>query len=108
VHITQLTDEKLEDRRAEIEKKSRPLTQDRLDLEDIKKEQERRRDLDPRNMRGCRKPKPGFLYQKEPKHFQALTTPDTAHCGDLFPSPQSQPLAILLCEDCAVRYGLIW
>ncbi|PYT63020.1 MAG: hypothetical protein DMG35_05525 [Acidobacteria bacterium] len=108
VHITQLTDDELEAQREELEKKPRPLTLDRLDLEDIKKEQERRRDLDPRKMGGCGKPKPGFLYQKEPKLFLALTTRDTEHCGDAFPSPQSEPPAILLCEECAVRYGLKW
>jgi len=110
VNITLLTDEELEAQRANIEKKPRPLTLDRLDLEDIQKEQERRRKnaLDPRKMRGCRKTKPRLLYQQEPEHFQALTTSDAEHCGDLFPSPQFQPLSILLCEECAVRHGLIW
>jgi hypothetical protein len=108
VHITQLTDDELEAQRAETEKKPRPLTLDRLDLEDIKKEQERRWDLDPGKMRGCGKPKPGLLYQKEPKLFLALTTPDAAHCGDLFPSPQCEPMAILLCEECTVGCGLKW
>ena len=81
--ITQLTDDELEAQREEI-------------------------DRDPRKMRGCGKRKPGFLYQKEPKLFLGLTTPDTDRCGDPFPSPHSEPPAILLCEECTVRYGLKW
>ena len=83
VHITQPTDDELDAQRVEV-------------------------DLDPRKMRGCGKRSPGILYQREPAHFQELTTSDTERCGDLFPSPESQPLSILLCRACAIKYGLTW
>ena len=57
---------------------------------------------------GCGKPKPGFLYQQETEHFQALTTLEDEHCGDPFPSPQFRPRSIFLCKECALRHRLIW
>jgi hypothetical protein len=110
VDITLLTDEELEARRAKIEKKPRPLTLDRLDLEDLDKEQERRRKEapDPRKMRGCGKQNPDYIYWQGLSAPEKFTTTDLEHCGDPFPSPEFQPPSILLCESCAKVNGLIW
>ena len=109
MHITEMTDEELEAQRAKIEKKPRPLALEQLDLEDIEKEQERRRKEapDPRKMRGCGKQNPDYIYWQGggPEKF---TTTDLEHCGDPFPSPDFQPFSILLCEACAKVNGLIW
>ena len=110
VDITLLTDEELEARRANIEKKPRPLTLDLLDLEDIDKEQERRRKEapDPRKMRGCGRKNPNYIYWQGLGEAEKFTTTDLERCGDPFPSADFEPFSILLCVACAIRNGVKW
>jgi hypothetical protein len=110
VDITILTDEELEAQRLKIEKKPRPLTLDRLDLEGIQKEQERRRKNapDPRKMRGCGKLNPDYQYRQGSGEAEKMNTPAFDPCGHLFQSPPFGPLSILLCRDCAIKNRVAW
>src|SRR5436309_4986348 len=102
--ITQTPPEDLQAELEKIKSNPRPLTVDLSRRQDIEKELERRR-KNAVNLRGCGKPRPGYLYWQRSGKVQDIDTSDADHCGDRRTAAPFGSPSILLCEDCVKEPG---